>query len=1355
MKYSYFLLLLLLVGRWVPTRAQAPAQNADTYVRSYNEAFQYGVNLGYYPDYSNKGTSAWRDEDLASIAQKTGSHSVRPTLPNYFVENYGYDIRASTFAAYVNTYGMKEITCFVEGPSPAHRETTTYPGCTEQSKLFANLYEPIWNSDGSVNVNNYYAYYLYQLQLTYGDKIRFWEVVNEPDFATSQADINAWTTRAPKPNELSNMYAPIYSYVRMLRISYEVLHKYRPDAYITTGGVGYSQFVDALLRYTDNPDGGAVTAQYPATAGAYLDALSFHSYPSYALHYWDNSIGGFRYTRTSDYAAKQMLNDRQAMADVLAKYSYNGTTHPAKLLLMTETNIARRTSDDRTGTDEMQRNFGIKALVLAQKNDIRQLYLFSLGETVDAPAPTVSVSGADEINLMGLYENLRRVTPGAEQATQEGQAFATTSKLLYGYQYDQARTGELALPASVNGAAFNKNGNYVYVLWAVAEADNQEAASATYSFPATWNLSNVQRSDWDYATTGTKTPVAAQNVALTTAPAFFTADTGPPASACAGLGTLTREQWDNVSGSTVADIPLSTPPTSSATITQFEASTTGTFHYGARLRGYVCPPASGAYSFWLTGDDAAELYLSTDADLAHKVRLLSGTDYTSGPRDYDRYPSQQSAPVTLQAGQRYYIEALHKNEWGPGYVSVAWLTPGATARQEPIPGANLMPFDPNAVLNPPTTSSAAKARITVTFATAPAAGTTARLAPTLYNKTRVLQFEEDDSPASIYTDAFALLKGGISRNGVTYPGLRYTDGCGHNRPYTAAVAVNGHNPYDNSVWMDAGPNHSAGKLLWSQAQELLNNGWDVENHSDLHTAPNPAQQIADLDGLIADRLKGYKPSVHIVPVNYPGYPTAAFNAGYLAVSSTSQSDNLPFYNQYTADRVPLSTLPLPSTQFVYQRYLADLDQSGGETTQALLNRLKVLSDSLLAPGSNPSEVYVQRVFTHVIDFGVLHDWFTYTYNKSSAQDQLWVTTLREFSEYRRVSSEVVKTQQLSGNTLTVDLDYAALSPNTRFQNLSLLLDSPGSIASISVSGVDSSSYNLATGLVNIFRNSASVPAGSGTGSGCAGLGTLTREQWDNVSGSTVADIPLSTPPTSSATITQFEASTTGTFHYGARLRGYVCPPASGAYSFWLTGDDAAELYLSTDADLAHKVRLLSGTDYTSGPRDYDRYPSQQSAPVTLQAGQRYYIEALHKNEWGPGYVSVAWLTPGATARQEPIPGANLMPFQPTTANRSLLSAVPPASAGSLAGRTALSIFPNPFSQRATVEFGVAQSGPVTLALYNLQGQLVRQLFAGQQAAGLTHSFSLDASGLSTGLYIVHLMTANEVITQKLICTGDR
>ncbi len=507
----HYLLILFFSCFYFSVFAQS-IPTANDRVPPYTESFGYGSNMGYY--------SGWNDNKIADVISGAGANTLRATLPDNFLETWGTNVRLEAFAHYSTELGMKNIVCFIEGPSSAHQDPTSYPGNTQSSKLFANLYEPIWNEDGSVNQNNYYAYYVYKLVQAYGKYINIWEVVNEPDF-TWNADVSQWLTRAPLPSEMANVLAPFYHYIRMLRITWEVIKKYNPDDYVTPGGIGYDTFLDALLRYTDNPTDGSATSQYPNKGGAYFDIVSFHDYPGYSLRYWNNSIGNFSYIRNSDYAAAEVINQRNRMEAVLEKYGYNGAVYPKKYLIITETNVSRRTVDWRYGSDEMQRNFGMKALVLAQKNDIKQVHIFGVAESINAPSPATVISSSDEYGLMGLYENLNRDAPGSQKLTQLGTGYKTTSQVLNGYTYDAARTNAMNLPADVEGGAFSKNGDYVYVLWAKNPSDATEVFSAAYSFPAAWNLYIAERKEWDYSSTGTSTRQSSKAITLSSAPSFF------------------------------------------------------------------------------------------------------------------------------------------------------------------------------------------------------------------------------------------------------------------------------------------------------------------------------------------------------------------------------------------------------------------------------------------------------------------------------------------------------------------------------------------------------------------------------------------------------------------------------------------------------------------------------------------------------------------------------------------------------------------------------------------------------------------------------------------------------------------
>ena len=499
-----------VVGPPAPHTAQAAVQ-------PYPAAFGYGCNLGYYGQ-------AWSDEHLAQAVAAAGGITIRVTLPEQFLAQWGPAARVPAFQYYADSLHLRDLVCFVGEPAPAHRDDTMYPGCREPSRLFANLYEPIWQADGTINPKNYYAQYIYQVIKQYGSNIRVWEVVNEPDFITDDSN-KKWLDRAPEPAELANLRAPIYRYIRTLRITWEVVKHYQPTAYVTPGGLGYAEYLDALLRYTDNPHEGEATAEYPATGGAYFDVLDYHVYPSYYLRRraWQR-FGRMAYRRNSDAAAEQVLNHRNDMAAVLTRYGYDGTTYPRKHFIVTETNISRRPADWRAGSDEMQRNFGIKALVLAQQAGLRQLHFYQVGEATVAPPGGVPVSGEEEFKLMGLYENLNRDVPGHQQLTELGRAVRTTSYLLRGLAYDAAATAALHLPSEVAGGAFSGGGRTAYVLWAKAQDDQSEVASANYSFPAGSGVRRVVQYSWNYAPGASQPlPRAAQRLELTSAPDFFIA----------------------------------------------------------------------------------------------------------------------------------------------------------------------------------------------------------------------------------------------------------------------------------------------------------------------------------------------------------------------------------------------------------------------------------------------------------------------------------------------------------------------------------------------------------------------------------------------------------------------------------------------------------------------------------------------------------------------------------------------------------------------------------------------------------------------------------------------------------------
>jgi endoglucanase len=270
------------------------------------------------------------------------------------------------------------------------------------------------------------------------------------------------------------------------------------------------------------------------------------------------------------------------------------------------------------------------------------------------------------------------------------------------------------------------------------------------------------------------------------------------------------------------------------------------------------------------------------------------------------------------------------------------------------------------------------------------------------------------------------------------------------------------------------------------------------------------------------------------------------------------------------------------------------------------------------------------------------------------------------------------------------------------------------------------------------------------GSTCPGTGSIGWEQWKGVSGNSINAIPTQKTPNAMAVLTQFESARNIGDNYGARIRGYICPPQDGNYVFQIAGDDACQLYLSSDENPDNKQLIASLSSYTNYG-EWNKYSSQQSVAVPLLAGHRYYVEALHLENSGDDFVSVGWTLPSGQSEQ-PIAGSHLIPFGLTGTSASSLTGSS-QSATALAAEAAtpgLSVYPNPFTSQTTLEFALPQAGTATLEVYDVQNRLVRRLFSGSAQAGERRQFSLDGPSLPVGVYLVRLVTSTQVYTQKLV-----
>ncbi|HEY9488667.1 MAG TPA: PA14 domain-containing protein [Chryseosolibacter sp.] len=281
-----------------------------------------------------------------------------------------------------------------------------------------------------------------------------------------------------------------------------------------------------------------------------------------------------------------------------------------------------------------------------------------------------------------------------------------------------------------------------------------------------------------------------------------------------------------------------------------------------------------------------------------------------------------------------------------------------------------------------------------------------------------------------------------------------------------------------------------------------------------------------------------------------------------------------------------------------------------------------------------------------------------------------------------------------------------------------------------------------------------VTDGIGGGESCAGTGKIKREVWDNVTGYFISNIPFSRQPSSTSELTIFESPVNIGDNYGARVRGYICAPLSGNYTFWISSDDRSELWLSTSEDPADKRKIASVTGWTRS-REWTKYASQRSTAITLQGGQKYYIEALHKEASGADNLAVGWQLPDGK-QESPIPGKRISPYESRVATSSARTTSPTdtlMASQPIESHAEISLFPNPLQsgdRQLTISGydGIYENG-AAVEIHRMTGEVIHSEKIFCQANCSDYLMNLG-NELSRGIYVVNVITNGRRFSKKLV-----
>lgn len=167
-------------------------------------------------------------------------------------------------------------------------------------------------------------------------------------------------------------------------------------------------------------------------------------------------------------------------------------------------------------------------------------------------------------------------------------------------------------------------------------------------------------------------------------------------------GFLSIDYYLNISGTAVADLTnsakfLSGAPDVSFQLPKFDTGGNYADNYGARLTGFITPPTTGDYDFFLRSDDASALFISPDSNPAN-IDQTTPTAFESGCCNGFQEPGANQttqSPIHMVAGQRYAFLAFLKEGGGGDYIQVAarnTLDTTAAGNLKPIPGSWLSTY---------------------------------------------------------------------------------------------------------------------------------------------------------------------------------------------------------------------------------------------------------------------------------------------------------------------------------------------------------------------------------------------------------------------------------------------------------------------------------------------------------------------------------------------------------------------------------------------------------------------------------------------------------------------------------------
>ena len=152
-------------------------------------------------------------------------------------------------------------------------------------------------------------------------------------------------------------------------------------------------------------------------------------------------------------------------------------------------------------------------------------------------------------------------------------------------------------------------------------------------------------------------------------------------NSCIGeRGLLTAYRYDNIAGSNINSLYEAAnypgDPAFSENLETFSIPNRNEVdNMGYELQSYLVVPVTGLYKFNVTGDDQTNLFISSDDTEVNKTATVASVTGWTNSSEHDKYPTQSTGDVYLEAGQYYYFEISEKEGGGGEHFGAFWQTP--------------------------------------------------------------------------------------------------------------------------------------------------------------------------------------------------------------------------------------------------------------------------------------------------------------------------------------------------------------------------------------------------------------------------------------------------------------------------------------------------------------------------------------------------------------------------------------------------------------------------------------------------------------------------------------------------------